>query len=85
MGKIKGESLDTWKNIDKLKEMVKFICIFRKGYQVETQEFISYRDDIDMDISSTTIRENWSKKNVLYKRMVLPEIELYINQNELYS
>ncbi len=85
IGEDQGENLNAWKNIDKLKEMVKFTCISRRGYQIESQEYISYRDDIDMKISSTKIRENWWKKNDLYKRMVLPEIESYINQNKLYN
>ncbi len=85
IGEDQGMKLNTWYSIDKLKKKVEFICISRSGYHIEDQKYISYRDNVGVDVSSTFIRKNWLLKNDLCRAMVLPEIESYINQNKLYN
>lgn len=86
------EKIETWYESDKLKELVDFVVFIRennfdgkrfeylreKGYRFEfmTLEFL--------DISSTEIREKITK-NESIKGLVPPNVEEYIQKNELYK
>jgi len=52
------KSLHLWDNFDLLKELVTFVVFHRKGYEVKN-DIIPFIDiELDIDISSTTLRES---------------------------
>jgi nicotinate-nucleotide adenylyltransferase len=78
-----------WKNPDKLFELADIVILNRPGYSLEGIKPV-YLDKVIildlplMDISSTMIRER-VRNNASIKSLVLPEIEKYIKQNNLYK
>jgi len=52
------KSLHLWDNFNKLKELVTFVVFHRKGYEVKN-DIIPFIDiELDIDISSTTLRDS---------------------------
>jgi nicotinate-nucleotide adenylyltransferase len=78
-----------WKTPEKLFEFAEIVVLNRPGFRIsnvkhEYAEKILLKDAPLMDISSTLIRE-YVKNNMPIKSLVLPEIEEYIKQNNLYK
>jgi nicotinate-nucleotide adenylyltransferase len=78
-----------WKTPEKLFEFAEIVVLNRPGSKIcdvqrEYAEKILLIDAPLMDISSTLIRE-YVKNNKSIKSLVLPEIEEYIKQNNLYK
>jgi len=52
------KSLHLWDNFEQLKELVTFVVFHRKGYEVKN-DIISFIDiELDIDISSSTLRDS---------------------------
>jgi len=78
-----------WKNPEKLFELAEIVILKRPGFsekkiKPEYLKKIKFIDSELMDISSTMIRE-LVKNNKSIKSLVLPGIEKYIKQNNLYK
>lgn len=78
-----------WKNPDKLFGLAEIVMLNRPGYSLEgiKPEYLDKVLILDlplMDISSTMIREK-VRNNASINSLVLPEIEKYIKQNNLYK
>jgi|WetSurMetagenome_2_1015567.scaffolds.fasta_scaffold34179_2 nicotinate-nucleotide adenylyltransferase len=78
-----------WKNPEKLFELSEVVIINRPGFskndiQPEYLKKVKFINTELMDISSTKIRE-FVRNNKSIKSLVLPEIEKYITQNNLYK
>ncbi|MFA5404152.1 MAG: nicotinate-nucleotide adenylyltransferase [Ignavibacteria bacterium] len=78
-----------WKTPEKLFSLAKVVALNRPGYKkedvkTEYSEKAVFLDTPFIDISSTIIREK-VRKNMSIKYLVLPEIEKYIKQNNLYK
>jgi nicotinate-nucleotide adenylyltransferase len=78
-----------WKTPEKLFELAEIVILNRPGSKIsdvkrEYAEKVLFINAPLMDISSTLIREN-VRKNKSIKSLVLPEIEKYIKQNNLYK
>ncbi|MCX6163573.1 MAG: nicotinate-nucleotide adenylyltransferase, partial [Ignavibacteriae bacterium] len=74
---------------EKLFSLAKVVVFNRPGYKTEDVkpeylEKIIFTDALFSDISSTIIREK-VRKSMSIKYLVLPEIEKYIIQNNLYK
>lgn len=54
-------NLDKWNNIEQLKSLVTFVVATRNGYKLPS-DFVCL--DVDIDISSTKLRENLSLKYI---------------------
>jgi nicotinate-nucleotide adenylyltransferase len=78
-----------WKNPEKLFELAEIVVLGRPGFDMndikpEFSEKAVLLDVPLMDISSTMIRD-YVRNNKSIKSLVLPEIEKYIKQNNLYK
>lgn len=78
-----------WKNPKRLFELAKIVVMKRPDYILDNvrKEFLEKVVIVNtplLDVSSTVIREK-VKKNESIKSLVLPEIEKYIKQNNLYK
>lgn len=78
-----------WKTPDKIFELAEVVILNRPGFSKDKikSEYSGkavFADTELLDISSTMIREN-VKNNKSIKSLVLPEIEKYITQNNLYK
>jgi nicotinate-nucleotide adenylyltransferase len=78
-----------WKNPEKIFELAEVVIINRPGFSKEKikpgyLEKVRFIDTELLDISSTMIREK-VRNNKSIKSLVLPEIEKYITQNNLYK
>lgn len=82
-------SFPLWKEPEKIFELAEVVIINRPGFEGEriNPEYFSKVKFLNtelMDISSSKIRE-YVRKNMSIKSLVLPEIEKYITQNNLYK
>lgn len=87
--------LHKWKNVDRLSEMIDFICVNRDNINAEILEnqveklkvdfntVVHFVDCPNIDISSTDIR-NRVKEGKSIKYLVSISIEDYIDKNEMY-
>ncbi len=58
------ESLHLWNSFEELQSLVNFIVISREGYEVKN-DIIQFKViNMDIDISSTTIREDFNSKYI---------------------
>lgn len=78
-----------WKSPEKLFKLANIVLMKRPGFKIEDIESkylkkIVFINTELFDISSTSIREK-VKENKPIKSLVLPEIEKYIKQNNLYK
>jgi nicotinate-nucleotide adenylyltransferase len=78
-----------WKSPEKIFELAEVVIFERPGFKKESispeyAEKIKFVNTELMDVSSTMIRE-FVRKNKSIKSLVLPEIEKYIIQNNLYK
>lgn len=78
-----------WKTPEKLFELAEIVVLNRPGYKISDikhnfVEKVTFIDVPMMDISSTMIRD-YIQNNKSIKSLVLPEIEKYITQNNLYK
>lgn len=78
-----------WKSPEKLFSLAKIVALKRPGFEIgnikrEYLENVIFVNTELMDISSTLIREK-VKKNLPVNSLVLPEIEKYIKQHNLYK
>lgn len=78
-----------WKSPEKLFDYAEVVIIKRPGSKItdvkrEFAEKAMFVDVSQLDVSSTQIREN-IKNNISIKSLVLPEIEQYIEKNNLYK
>tara|TARA_B100000902_G_C27054663_1_gene785950 strand:- start:211 stop:795 length:585 start_codon:yes stop_codon:yes gene_type:complete len=75
------KSVESWKDWDKIKELVKIVCINRPGYKYQTNIDISLKfDDISLDIESTFIRnkimtKDWESLEEMVPWQVIDYIE----------
>jgi nicotinate-nucleotide adenylyltransferase len=80
--------IDTWKNMEKLPTLCRFIVVSRPGYKSIVDERFAESTHLleipEIAISSTTIRKRIKEgKSVKY---LLPErVESYIYENKLYG
>lgn len=87
--------LDTWKDIERLSQLCRFIIVTRPGYNINEEvqirerlpaDFWSQADFLEipgLDISSSDIRMRVAKGKPI--RYMLPEaVESYIRQNHFY-
>lgn len=58
------KSLHLWDNFEQLQKLVKFIVIFREGYEVKNDIIQFNTINMDIDISSTCLRENFDIKYI---------------------
>jgi nicotinate-nucleotide adenylyltransferase len=79
--------LPQWHEVEKLVEIVKLIGVHRPGYRPHNyfaDEFVSYVEIPQMEISSTYIREQRRKGRTI--RFMVPDpVRLYIEENGLYE
>ena len=54
------QTLHLWNNFEQLQELVKFIVISREGYEVKNDIIHFKAINMDIDISSTFLRENFN-------------------------
>jgi nicotinate-nucleotide adenylyltransferase len=78
-----------WKNPERIFELAEVVILSRPGFSKDKikPEYLKKVRFIDaelLNISSTMIREN-VRNNKSIKSLVLPEIEKYITQNNLYK
>ncbi|WP_174613873.1 nicotinate-nucleotide adenylyltransferase [Virgibacillus ihumii] len=78
------EFLPHWKNIKPLMELVKFVGVQRKGYQLETDLPVEVVDIPMIEISSTMIRQRLSDQGSV-KYLVPDTVESYIKEKHLYE
>ncbi|NQT96061.1 MAG: nicotinate-nucleotide adenylyltransferase [Candidatus Omnitrophica bacterium] len=77
--------LDTWKDIDKLLKLCRFVVFNRPGFEKEPlPEGIERIDMLPVDISSTKIRERVKRQEPI-AGLVPEAVEEYISKNNLYK
>ena len=58
-------TLQTWKQSEEIEKIVNIVCIARPGYDIEDKrDNILFISKLNLDISSSIIRENISSKNL---------------------
>nr|WP_296863952.1 nicotinate-nucleotide adenylyltransferase [Thermosyntropha sp.] len=89
-------TFNTWKNIDQLIDMCRFVVVTRPGYVIEpdfweksglppiAKEKIKFIEIPGMDISSSEIRKR-IKQNKPIKYLLPRELEEYIYEHRLYQ
>lgn len=82
------KSLERWHQIDRLRDMVRFIVTDRPDYVLEKGEHISeamvYIHVPQMSISSSDIRSRIKKQQSI--RFLIPEeVRSYVEENRLYE
>ncbi|MGX7030909.1 nicotinate-nucleotide adenylyltransferase [Vagococcus zengguangii] len=75
--------LPNWYRIEELKQMVQFVAVRRPGYEVESDYPLIWVEVPQMDISSTTIRNNIATDCSVNFMLPLPVID-YIKKEGLY-
>lgn len=78
------EYLPHWQAIDELVEVVQFVGVKRPGYTLETPYPVKFVDSLEMDVSSSIIRERM-KTNRPCKYLMLPAVYQYIKEHKLYE
>jgi len=58
------KSIHLWNNFEQLKELVEFVVISRDGYEVKNDIIRFIKLDMDINISSSTLRENFDLKYI---------------------
>ncbi|MFZ4451954.1 nicotinate-nucleotide adenylyltransferase [Salibacterium aidingense] len=79
-------SLESWKNIEELKEAVIFAVVDRPGYSVDhlSSRSMKYIEMPQVDISSTMIRERIRNRNNI--RYYIPDsVWKYIEEHQVYG
>lgn len=51
-------SIKKWNNYEELRKLVSFVVITREGYEITNQEIEYQKIEVNIDISSTQLREN---------------------------
>ena len=75
------ESIEKWKDWNKIRKLVKIVCVNRPGYDYRTNIDISLKiDDISIDMDSTSIRnkiktKDWASLAKIFPRQVMDYIE----------
>ncbi|MGY0694317.1 nicotinate-nucleotide adenylyltransferase [Virgibacillus sp. FSP13] len=78
------EYLPKWDRIDELMDIVKFVGVKRKGYQLHTNYSIIELDIPMIDVSSTLIRDRL-KSNQSVKYLLPEKVETFIKEKQLYG
>ena len=86
IGKDQLECFKEWKNYKKILDTVELIVFNRSENNHELIKDIEFRliSDFQVDISSTSIRENISNGKPFHNDLT-PEIYHYIQKNKLYD
>lgn len=58
------QSIHLWNNFERLQELVKFIVISREGYEVKNDIIRFNTINMDIDISSSLLRDNFDLKYI---------------------
>ena len=79
------QNFENWMAHDKILEKVDIICFRRNGYSIK-QKYLKAEiiKDFNFNISSSYIRQNFSKKNFNYSNYLNKQIYLYIKKHKLY-
>ncbi len=77
------EDLPNWKAIEELVTLVKFVGVNRPGYKPETDYSIIWIDTLDIDLSSSDIRQR-VKEGLSIKYLTPDPVIKYIEQKGLY-
>ncbi|WP_099974987.1 MULTISPECIES: nicotinate-nucleotide adenylyltransferase [Lactobacillaceae] len=77
------ENLPNWYKIDELVQLVQFVGVCRKGYELKSKYPIMWVNTPELEISSSMIRERASK-NQSIKYLVPKEVENYIKDRGLF-
>ena len=77
--------LDTWKDLDKIFKLCKFVVFSRPGFSKDnSKQEVEIMDMDEVDISSSQIRERVSK-DIPIDNLVPVQVANYINENNLYK
>tara|TARA_Y100001970_G_C14221259_1_gene852820 strand:- start:1301 stop:1891 length:591 start_codon:yes stop_codon:yes gene_type:complete len=78
------KDIKKWKDWDKIKEMVKIVCVHRPGYDHDTDIDITIKiNDLSKDIDSTSIRNKIKMKSLNSLEKIMPsQLIDYINRGQ---
>jgi len=77
--------LDTWKDLDKIFKLCRFVVFSRPGFSKDNgKQEVEIMDMDEVDISSSQIRERVSKENPI-DNLVPVQVANYIDENNLYK
>jgi len=60
-------SIKSWNNYEKLSKSVRFVVITRNGYTINSQDIKYIQIEVNVDVSSTQLRENLDLKYIPQK------------------